>query len=490
MKKFVKAILPCLAVVVLMFVALAFSGCGLTSSRSIVSVEKTSSNGLVDTYTIYYTDGTKDKYTIKNGADGKDGENGQKGEQGDKGDSAEVSVEDLYAYYKENVEDISYTEFLKRFVAGTELDNSAVVSNCLRSCMKVYTEFTATSQYWSGSRISSKKATAIFCGSSVIFDIDDEYVYAITNYHVVYYASANEDNGGKIARKIVGYLYGSEDSPIATEDKDDNGYDVYDYGAYGIEFEYVGGSALQDIAVLRAKKADVLAVNPEVAAVQMADGYEVGETAIAIGNPENYGISVTEGVVSVDNEFITLSVDGTSRQYRSIRIDTSIYGGSSGGGLFNKEGKLIGITNAGNNDDENINYAIPIQIVKNTIDNILYYYDGETPTTVKKMLFGISVESKNSKYVYDADSKTGKIVEDVMVKEVNNGSIAKQMEIEAGDQILSITVNETKVELSRYFEIGDLLLLIHAGDKVSIEYKRGGEVQNTAEYTVLASDIN
>lgn len=58
--------------------------------------------------------------------------------------------------------------------------------------------------------------------------------------------------------------------------------------------------------------------------------------------------------------------------------------------------KLIGITNAGNDEDQNINYGIPIQIVKRVVDNILYYYDDTNAVNVQKISLGITVDSANS----------------------------------------------------------------------------------------------
>ena len=208
----------------------------------------------------------------------------------------------------------------------------------------------------------------------------------MTNYHVIYDSKADADlNGGMTARQVYCYLYGSEDTPVQKEtgrtdsngnpiyETDENGCIVYDYGDYGVKCDIVGGSIEKDLAVLRAKTSELKNINPDIKAVTLAEDYYVGETAIAIGNPENEGISVTKGVVSVDNEYITLSIDGTKRAYRSIRMDTALYGGNSGGGLFNAEGKLIGICNAGDSTDQNINYAIPLDIVKGTVGNILYY---------------------------------------------------------------------------------------------------------------------
>lgn len=60
-------------------------GGGGEDGRGIVSIEKTSTSGLVDTYTILYTDGTESTYEVTNGAPGATGPQGPKGEDGDQG---------------------------------------------------------------------------------------------------------------------------------------------------------------------------------------------------------------------------------------------------------------------------------------------------------------------------------------------------------------------------------------------------------------------
>ncbi len=147
----------------------------------------------------------------------------------------------------------------------------------------------------------------------------------------------------------------------------------------------MGGTITCDLAVIRAKTQDVFNINPNVTEITFADSYTVGETAIAIGNSENEGISVTKGIVSVDNEYINYAIDNNIRSYRSMRIDTAIYGGNSGGGLFNKKGELIGITNAGDGTDQNINYAIPLNIVRPVIENIMFN------KTLKTLALGVEV---------------------------------------------------------------------------------------------------
>lgn len=347
-----------IALSLLSLCALTLGGCGENEVRSIQSIQKTASNGLTDTYTVYYTDGTTDTFEITNGANGQNGTNGLNGTNGE--DGKDVTVSELYEAYVAEYGEISYEDFLAAYMTFT-VDDSAAINRCLQSNAKVYTEFTET--VYSGYRPGSTTTQTVqYVGSAVIYEIDSEYTYFLTNYHVVYDADAQT----KLSDTIHCYLYGSEDYPVK------NG-DAYDYGEYAIACEYVNGSVTYDIAVLRASTEAVRAINPNACAVELAESYHVGETAIAIGNPDDAGISVTKGIVSVDNDFIQLSLDGTTREYRSIRIDTPLYSGNSGGGLFNKDGKLIGINNAGNTEEQNINYAIPLQVVKGVTENILYH---------------------------------------------------------------------------------------------------------------------
>ncbi len=473
MKRLTKTVLTVLAVMVLAF-ALVLAGCS-GETVSVKDIRKTSSGTDGDVYTIYYTDGTSSTITLAGTAD-------------------EVTAQELYEYYKEVYnEDLTYDEFLKKYLAEPT-DNASVIGACLQPAVKIYTEFvekTTMEDWMSGNRKENK--VALYTGSGVLYQMQDDYTYIITNYHVVYDANVASANGGNMARKIICYLYGSEGT-YSSQGMDSDGLAVYDYGAYGIECEYVGGSISNDIAVIRAKTEDITAINPEATTAEFASEYHVGETAIAIGNPEGEGISVTEGIVSVDNEYINLQIDNVVRSYRSLRIDTAIYGGNSGGGLFNLKGELIGITNAGNTTDQNINYAVPLEIAKGTADNILHYYFGNGENVGYGIKLGVQVVSQNSKYVYDKASGYGTIEEEIVVDSVNSGSIAKSMALELNDVLKTLNIRtksgETReVELNRNFNISDAILTIRAGDTISFSIVRGGETTVSAEYTVKESDL-
>ena len=183
-----------------------------------------------------------------------------------------------------------------------DVNDVSVAANIgLKSIVSVYCKHTVTVNTWIGQ--STKEAQS--AGSGVLYQLEsDGSAYVITNHHVVYEASSTEKD--KISKDITLYLYGMEDS------------------SYGITATYVGGSLNYDIAVLRVEKSEILqnAIrNGTACAVEFADSNKirVGQTSIAIGNPEAEGISVTSGVVSVDSEYINMTaVDNRTKiQLRS-----------------------------------------------------------------------------------------------------------------------------------------------------------------------------
>lgn len=83
-----------------------------------------------------------------------------------------------------------------------------------------------------------------------------------------------------------------------------------------------------------------------------------------IGNTSNYGIGISCGIISVPE--VNIICNDISRKI--IQADIDIARGNSGGALFDKKGKLIGITTFRTKDNQgNINYGfaylIPIKLV-------------------------------------------------------------------------------------------------------------------------------
>lgn len=301
-------------------------------------------------------------------------------------------------------------------------------------------------------------------GSGVIYKLNKGQgdAYVITNYHVVHHAQSTSTNG--IAHTIELYLYGQEDQ------------------MYAIPATYVGGSMEYDIAVLKVKGSRVLAEsNAAEATFADSDNISVLDQAIAVGNPEDLGLSATLGHVSVDSEYITMNAsDGLSVvQQRVIRIDTPINSGNSGGGLFNSSGEVIGIVNAKLMSSENMGYALPSSFVKYVAENIIYYCDGTQYENVYRCYLGIEVRASKMYTVYDLD--TGKVLkrEEVSVSKLTDGGLAIG-KLQVGDVINSITIDGVKYDTVRLHSVTDPMLNARVGSVVVVNVTRDGVVMDVA----------
>lgn len=309
--------------------------------------------------------------------------------------------------------------------------------------------------YTSGSGLSA--STYGSSGSGVIYKVSNGKAFIITNYHVVYDANCNTSN--HISNDIKVYLYGAE------------------YSDHAIKAQYVGGSAQYDIAVIYIDASAIS--NGAYGPCEVADSNKVyvGDTAIAVGNPEGTGISATSGVVSVDSETITVDIksDGVGVELRVMRIDTAVNPGNSGGGLFDNTGRLIGIVNAKTGDEEieGIGYAIPSNIAVNVADNIIDYCYGTSKEAVYKAMLGITITINETKAVTNSEGRV-EIEEEVYVTNVDSSGIAYG-KIQVNDVIKSVRIGDRELEVTRQFQIIDFMLSARVGDIVYTTVERGGQ---------------
>ncbi|MGN1103246.1 MAG: S1C family serine protease [Candidatus Coproplasma sp.] len=461
---------------------MSFSGC-LVKTRDVVSIEKTGSFGTADYFTITYTDGTTSTYTLTNEEE-VDNEGGTDKE----GEVAKITVEDLYEFYKQTDPDMTREEFIEKFLNLENVDSSRdddtnSLSSLFRSGMKIYTAFQVNS-------MSTQES--IYTGSGVLYKMEVDYSYILTNYHMIY--NSNSVAEDKIFTKAYAYMYGSRYAPVTTDSgelvlaSDDN---------FGLTCEYVGGSAECDVAIIKVSTAELVSKYPSAKAVEVNQSYEVGQTAYALGNPKGNGLSLTKGIISVDLEPVKLSVGGINRYHYLLRTDADLDHGSSGGGLFNDQGELIALCNAGEDDVVSINYAIPASTVVPCAEGILYYNSlDETDHNTYRMRLGVTVSELNCRYVYDSSTDSGSVKADVTVSQPEEGSPnpmegspAEEIGLLAGDIIKTININGTKHEINRMAYISDVLMQVRVGDSISITVQRDGvEVESTV-YTVKQTDL-
>jgi S1-C subfamily serine protease len=107
----------------------------------------------------------------------------------------------------------------------------------------------------------------------------------------------------------------------------------------------------RDLALLKAESANGL---PSVV-LGDSNNINIGERVVAIGNPEGLENTISDGLVSGIRE---------SNGMKFIQTSVPVTGGSSGGPLVNMQGEVIGVISSGLPKEGNINFAVPINYVK------------------------------------------------------------------------------------------------------------------------------
>jgi len=217
--------------------------------------------------------------------------------------------------------------------------------------------------------------------------------------------------------------------------------------------EIVGRDANTDLALIKIKPDSDL----PVLLFGDSDALKVGQWVIAIGNPFGLEHTVTAGIVSAKGRVI-----GSGPYDDFIQTDASINPGNSGGPLINMEGKVIGINTAIIAGGSGIGFAIPINLVKNIVDQL------KSSGEVTRGWLGVGIQdiSKQVAEYYGIKSRKG-----VLVTEVFPNDPAGLAGIEPQDIILSI--NGKDVGTAR--EITSMIANIGVGETVKIKVLRNGE---------------
>ncbi len=253
--------------------------------------------------------------------------------------------------------------------SGGNLPNSSVLSSTvtfepLEDSERV-NDMTLTAQKVARSSVSiMMENSGVTRGSGVLVDIttkDDKgnvqetenEFYILTNHHVidtegditVYLADRNGRHTGDVGFDESFVFTGVIDSKIHNDKA----------------VTLVGGDRESDVAVLKldlSKSSSGVKPSDIVTVSAPKDGYlpKLGEPVLSLGNPGGYlPGTVAVGVISYIDRQVSLDIGNLVLLQHNASIDH----GSSGGGLFNAYGELIGLTNAGSDSLNNIFYAVP-----------------------------------------------------------------------------------------------------------------------------------
>ena len=379
-------------------------------------------------------------------------------------DAEKIDTYDLYLQAVEHdAFQGTYLDFIKQNLMTAADTTSLVANSCTASVVSIYP-------------YNSNQTPSPTGASGVVYSLDENgNAIIVTNYHLVYLATSPT----KAYSNYSLYLYG-QDSTKA------------------IPATYVGGSADYDIAVLKVTQSEVLKTSNAKQVSLQTQNAILGETCLAIGNPNKDGISITRGVVSRDSEQVSMSVAGTTKLRRVLRHDAYITYGSSGGGLFNMNGELIGITNGGDTASNHTNYAIPANLVYSVVENILSDCLNKETYSMTTLSLNAIIVAAETQTTYNKSTGYIDILDKVIFAEIESDSVIKSTDLASGDNIKTLTINkdeinEKTIAITRAFEVKEFLMFANVGDKLTIVAERtlhNGNVQTiTATVTFTQADV-
>ncbi|MCT6924258.1 MAG: trypsin-like peptidase domain-containing protein [Metasolibacillus sp.] len=313
----------------------------------------------------------------------------------------------------------SVTEVSSDTISAVEQVSDAVVG---------ITNIQEVSNFWNQS-VSSQEAGS---GSGVIYKIDEDNAYIVTNHHVI--------DGAK-----------QLEVTLADGTKE--------------EAQLVGSDIWTDLAVIAIDSKNV----KTTAKFGDSDALKQGETVIAIGNPlglEFYG-SVTKGIVSGKDRSVPVDLNNDGQedwQTEVLQTDAAINPGNSGGALINIAGELVGINSMkiAESRVEGLGFSIPINSAIPIIEELEQHGEVKRPTMGVSLLDLTDVPAFYQQQTLKIPQE---ITTGVVVTDVVQGSAAEAAGVQQYDVIVEMDGKkiENSIDLRKHLynekEVGDTLAL-------------------------------
>lgn len=292
--------------------------------------------------------------------------------------------------------------------------------------------------------LTSTNEQQVGTGSGVVYNVQDNISYIITNHHVISSGSTFE----------IAYLSGEV-----------------------VEAELIGSDQYADLALLKVTD------GPTVTPLQLGDSsvLTVGEVALAIGSPagENFAGSVTQGIISGVDRTLAVDTDNDGLEDWDmilIQTDAAINPGNSGGALVNMKGQLIGIntTKIAGTAYEGMGFAIPVNEVISIINQI------QTTGEVYRPHLGIRFLSlsdlsyaERNYFNWTMQGELPADTEGLLITEVIADSASDKAGLKSGDIILSID----NQEIDNFRQFRRILYSFDRGSSINLLIKRDGQNQ-------------
>jgi serine protease Do len=301
-----------------------------------------------------------------------------------------------------------------------------------------------TTNFWSDSENNNNTGEETAgTGSGVIYKVEGDKAFVVTNNHVVEGATKLEvslNDGTKIPAKLLG-------SDVWT-----------------------------DLAVLEIDSGKV----KEIAEFGDSDRLKTGEPVIAIGNPlgPTFSGSVTKGIISGVKRTIPVDInqdDVVDWQSEVLQTDAAINPGNSGGALINVNGQVIGINSMKISQEavEGIGLSIPVNSAKPVINDLERY------GSVKRAYMGVDLKSVSEIPAYYQQEALK------LPKDVNYGVALRQVvpaspAFRAGLKELDVIV---ELDGKKINDVLDLRKHLYqekkVGDQMKVKFYRNGSLKDT-----------
>ena len=220
---------------------------------------------------------------------------------------------------------------------------------------------------------------------------------------------------------------------------------------------------VNDLAIIKVNKSGLKPV-------EMGDSskLKVGQTVIAIGTAlGEFRSTVTKGVISGLGRGITAGGVGIGMEKLEdvIQVDAAINSGNSGGPLFDSSGKVVGVNVAVSQGGQNIGFALPINLVKQSVDNF------KTTGEFDRPYLGVSYQVISQQAALLNEVPAGAYIQSII-----DGSPAQKGGLKIGDIITEIDgkkiieMKETSIAgIVNQKKIGDTLKIKYYRDKTGTE---------------------
>ena len=275
--------------------------------------------------------------------------------------------------------------------------------------------------------------------------------YVVTNYHVA----------GK-AERIICTLNDKEIVPAT----------------------YIGGDPMTDISVIKLDLSNYKS-KINIAEFGDSDSVQVGQYVMALGSPLSLSRSLSFGVISTKDRYFSSNVrlpsgERTGRYNLWLQTDAAINPGNSGGPLVELSGKIIGINSRAQTFANNIGFAIPINVVKAVVAEIIDH------KKVIRSWIGLHCQPLQDMEAYFGTNENS----GVLISSIDPGSPAEKSFLKAGDIILELDnkpVSARFVEEVPYFY--NLIAQYKPGSEILLKVLRNDESFNFTVTTKQLGDL-